>query len=71
MIKVYTIDCPACKVLEKKLTQKNLPYEKITDRNIFTQLNIDTFPVMQIDNGPLMNYKDSNNWINQQEAINN
>ena len=29
MVKLYTIDCPKCKVLEMKLDQKNIEYEKL------------------------------------------
>lgn len=31
MIKMYTTGCPKCIVLEKKLNQKNIDFEKITD----------------------------------------
>ena len=44
MIKLYTIDCPKCKVLEMKLDQKNIEYEKlhppvIYDKNKFKTKN--------------------------------
>lgn len=31
MVKFYTIECPKCKVLEMKLKQSKLDYEKIDD----------------------------------------
>ena len=34
-MKLYTIDCPACRVLEKKLTLKGIPFEKIFDEELF------------------------------------
>ena len=33
MKKLYTIDCPACRVLEAKLQAANIEYETITDES--------------------------------------
>lgn len=65
-IKVYSIGCPACNVLEKKLKQKGITYRTIDDEDIFKELGIDQFPFLQIDNGPLMNYKKAVEWVNNQ-----
>ena len=32
----------------------------------FDELNIDVFPMMRIDNGPLMNYQEALDWLKNQ-----
>jgi glutaredoxin len=65
---VYTIGCPQCNILEKKLTQKGIVYNTITDEKIFDELHIEQFPMMSINGGPLMNYKQAITWINERGA---
>lgn len=67
MFKVYTIGCPACNVLCKKLVNKGIPFAVITDPQIFEELNIEVFPMAQIDEGPLMSYGEALNWLKKQE----
>lgn len=66
MIKLYTIDCPACQVLEKKLIDKNISFEVVKDEAEFDRLKIDVFPVLEI-NGQLMNYRNAVKWVNEYE----
>ena len=65
---VYTIGCPQCNILEKKLTQKGIVYNAITDEAIFDELHIERFPMMSVNGGPLMNYKQAIAWINERGA---
>ena len=66
MIYIYTIGCPACNVLIKKIVQKDLQATLIRDQKTFDELNIDVFPMMRIDNGPLMNYQEALDWLKNQ-----
>ena len=66
MIYIYTIRCPACNVLIKKIVQKDLQATLIQDQKTFDELNIDVFPMMRIDNGPLMNYQEALDWLKNQ-----
>ena len=66
MIYIYTIGCPACNVLIKKIVQKDLQATLIQDQKTFDELNIDAFPMMRIDNGPLMNYQEALGWLKNQ-----
>ena len=50
MVVVYSIDCPACKVLEKKLVNADIPYRVILDADIHRALGIELFPMMSLDN---------------------
>ncbi len=63
MIKLYTIDCPKCKILEMKLDQKNVKYEKIKDIDVMKNLGITTAPVLGVDDKLLM-FADAVKYIN-------
>ena len=40
-IVLYTIDCPRCKVLEKKLNSLNIDFKKCTDINLMKKKEIE------------------------------
>lgn len=63
-IVVYTIGCPACNILEKKLKQKGLIYSIVDDPKIHAELGIVQFPEMSVNCGPRMKYTDAVKWIN-------
>lgn len=60
--------CPKCKVLSQKLKLKGIEYEECFDIDKVVAMGADSIPQMQIDGGPLMNFKEANDWINAQEA---
>lgn len=68
MIELYTIHCPACIVLQKKMDMKKLAYEVITDEAVFEAKGITHFPMISVDGGPLMNFSDARKWVDAQEA---
>lgn len=53
MIKLYTTNCPKCKVLEKKLDELHVAYEKVSDideiLNVSKQQKIMSAPILQVD----------------------
>jgi glutaredoxin len=63
---LYSTHCPRCNVLEKKLRQKNISYEEITDVNIMEQKGYLTVPILEVD-GKNMDFKTANDWINSLE----
>ncbi len=63
---LYTIDCPKCKVLEKKMKLKGIEFEACHDVEEMRKLGITSAPQVRIDGGPLMDFKETNMWINQQ-----
>lgn len=65
MITLYTIDCPNCKVLEKKLNSKHINYDVCKNKDTMLQLNILNLPVLNVD-GNLLNFSDAIKWVNNQ-----
>lgn len=62
MIKLYTTHCPKCKVIEKKLAQKNIQYIEVTDVDEMQRLGFKSAPILEVD-GKIMNMTDANRWI--------
>ena len=50
----------------KKLKEKNIPFETITDVDVMTSKGLSSAPALEIE-GKLYNFKDSINWVNSQE----
>lgn len=63
-MKLFTIHCPKCKVLETKLKQKNIKYEEITDENIIEKERLDEIPILELDNGERLKFAEANKYIN-------
>lgn len=66
-IVLYTIDCPSCLVLEKKLKAKNIEFLKVSDRDIIVAKGFgdSAFPILEVG-GVTMSYKTAIQWINNQ-----
>jgi hypothetical protein len=62
-VKFYTIDCPACMVLEKKLEAKGVVFTKINDIETLQSLNIEQFPVLEVNN-EFLPYPKAVKWVN-------
>ena len=62
MIKIYSTGCPKCKVLIKKLNEKNIEYEECNDTKIMKAKGIQFLPVLEI-NGDLLDFKQATEWI--------
>lgn len=66
-IKLYTTNCPRCKVLEKKLEQKGINFEKVEDFDLqeMVEKGFSTAPILDVD-GKYMIFTDAVKWINSQ-----
>ena len=62
---LYSTNCPKCKVLEKKLEQKNIKFELITDQNVMIEKGFMSAPTLEV-NGNIMNFAEANEWVNKQ-----
>lgn len=65
-MKLYSTECPKCKILEKKLNSKHISFEKITDfdYNKMKEKGFNFAPILENDVGVLMNFSDANKYIN-------
>lgn len=72
---LYTIDCPKCLVLERKLNDKGIKYQVCKDRDLMMQLGFNEMPMLRIitfdDNKELsgmtnLNFVQAVKWINEQ-----
>lgn len=64
MLKLYSTNCPKCKVLETKLKQKNIDYEVCTDIEKMKSLKIMSAPILEMDDGNRLNFTDAVKWVN-------
>ena len=69
MIKLYTIHCQACEILQKKLVSKNIEFEVIDDRDEVVKVGIEhcisNAPMLDVD-GNVMDYISAVKWVNNQ-----
>ena len=68
-VKLFTTDCPRCKVLEAKLKEKGINYSEHTDLGEMIQLGITSAPYLMIDKD-LFDFSDAINWIKEQKNVN-
>ena len=64
MITLYSTGCPKCKVLKMKLEQKGLEYTECNDTEKMQELGISTVPMLQVDDGELMNFTTAVAYVN-------
>lgn len=63
---LYTTHCPKCKVLEKKLNEKNIPYTTITDIKEIEETGQKTVPLLSV-NGNLKDFSEAITWVREYE----
>ena len=68
-VTLYSTDCPKCKILEKKLLQKSIDFQVVTDRELMISLGFSTMPVLKV-NDKIMNFKEAVNWVNKEDKWN-
>lgn len=61
---LYTVDCPKCKVLEKKLNNTNISFEVCKDTKIMAERNISKLPMLEVD-GEMLTFKEAVDMINK------
>ena len=61
---LYTIGCPKCIILEKKLDSAGIEYKKVTDIDEMTARQFTELPLLEVD-GEIMNFVASVNWLNE------
>lgn len=61
---LYTVDCPRCKVLEKKLNNANISFEVCKDTKLMAERNISKLPMLEVD-GEMLTFKEAVDMINK------
>lgn len=71
MIKLYTIHCPRCRILEIKLKQSNLEFETIDDEDTVVSVGrehgIVGAPFMEAD-GEYLKFEDAVKFVNSKRG---
>ena len=60
---LYTTGCPKCKILEKKLNEKNVKFEIVNETEKMKELGITSVPVLMVDDKSMI-YYDAVKYIN-------
>lgn len=63
-ITLYTIHCPACNVLKKKLDAAGIEYTLVDDINVLNNLGYKVFPILNVD-GEDLNLSKANQWLKE------
>ena len=61
---LYTVDCPKCKVLEKKLNNADISFEVCKDTKLMAERNISKLPMLEVD-GEMLTFKEAVDMINK------
>jgi glutaredoxin len=65
---VYSLPtCGQCKVLKKKLENKNISFTVVEDIEKMLELGIQGVPVLQLDDGTKLMQIDAIKWVDAQE----
>lgn len=59
---LYTTHCPKCTILEKKLKDKEINFEEITDIDVMLEKGFMNAPTLEVD-GEAMSYMDAIKWV--------
>lgn len=62
---LYSNHCPQCKILERKLHDKNIDFTEINDVDLMISKGFMSMPMLEVD-GNVMKFKDALNWINKE-----
>lgn len=66
-VTLFTTHCPKCKVIEKKLAQKNIEYEMVEDINIMKEKGFKSLPMLEVDD-QVFNFIEANKWVTNYTA---
>ena len=66
-VTLYTTGCPSCIVLEKKMNDKKIDFEKVFDMEELKKLNKTYFPILKVGEN-LFEFREAIDWVNKQEV---
>lgn len=59
---LYSNHCPQCKILERKLHDKNIDFTEINDIDLMISNGFMSMPMLEVD-GNVMKFKDAVDWV--------
>ncbi len=63
-MKLYsTPGCPMCQMLAQKMNEKNIKFEKVMDLDVLEEKNITHVPVLETDDGRLLNLPEALKYV--------
>lgn len=62
-ITFYSTGCPKCSVLKKKLEDKDIEFDAVTDIDKMLELGIMSAPALSVD-GEILKFPDAIKWVN-------
>ena len=60
---MYSTGCSKCQVLQRKLNEKRIEYEKVSDINLMREKGIQSVPVLQVG-GTRLNFAEAVKYVN-------
>ena len=66
MTVLYSTNCPRCAVLERKMDQLGIEFEKRTSIDEMLALGMTTAPMLKVDE-ELLDFNAANEWLNHQK----
>lgn len=63
-ITLYTINCPQCIILEKKLKIDGIRFEVVEDETVFNEKGITLFPVLEVDD-KMLSFTEAVQWLKE------
>ena len=63
---LYTIGCPRCKTLERKLTEAGITFETFTDVDEMLKMGMEMVPVLEVE-GKRMEFVEAIKWVKERE----
>lgn len=61
---LYSTGCPKCKILETKLTQKNIEYSIFDDVDAMINKGFQSVPLLEVDK-KVMDFGEAVKWLNE------
>lgn len=59
---LYSTKCPKCLIVEKKLKDKGIEFEEVTNINAMLEKGFMVAPMLEVD-GEVMDYTKAINWV--------
>lgn len=66
MVTLFSTNCPKCRVLEQKLNQKNINFNKNSDMDEVIEKGFMSAPVLKIDD-VYLDFTSAVKWVNGQD----